>query len=119
MNGTSQTYYVAGVCLKYPGCIIAQSLTNGNYCSSCNTTAKFEHPSASNLTCVCMAGYSNVDNPNVCKSICGNGIVLEQACDDNNTANNDGCSSNCTVENGYFCFITPGTTGPSKCINIS
>jgi hypothetical protein len=41
LSAISQTYYVTGVCLKYPGCIIAQSVTNGNYCSSCNTTAKF------------------------------------------------------------------------------
>ena len=41
LSGVATTYFISGVCLKYPGCITAQSVTNGNYCSSCNTTAKF------------------------------------------------------------------------------
>jgi cysteine-rich repeat protein len=38
-----------------------------------------------------------------CTSKCGDGIVLNEACDDGNAASGDGCSSNCTVEAGWTC----------------
>lgn len=46
-------------------------------------------------------------NPSQCTPKCGDGIViLPEACDDNNTKTNDGCSPSCTVDNGWTC---PGT----------
>lgn len=36
--------------------------------------------------------------------VCGNEMIEEgEACDDGNTANGDGCSSSCTVEEGWIC----------------
>jgi fibro-slime domain-containing protein len=52
-----------------------------------------------------------------CTSICGDGIVMPAqpdgailpggGCDDGNTINGDGCSSSCTVEQGYQCQQPP------------
>lgn len=58
----------------------------------------------------CDDGASNSDNtPNACREdctlpICGDGIYddLTEACDDGNYWNQDGCSSDCTVEEGEF-----------------
>jgi hypothetical protein len=74
-NITAPTYFVSGVCLTYPGCVNASSITNANFCSICNTSANFQHPSVSNLTCVCSSGYTNVNNPLVCVPVCGDGTV--------------------------------------------
>ena len=38
-----------------------------------------------------------------CTSTCGDGLVIGEACDDGNLANDDGCSSTCTVEATYTC----------------
>ena len=46
--------------------------------------------------CDCNNGYFD-NGVTRCKEICGDGLVLEDACDDGNTNNNDGCSSTCTV----------------------
>lgn len=36
---------------------------------------------------------------------CGNGTLeTGEQCDDGNTNNNDGCSANCELENGFFCY---------------
>jgi fibro-slime domain-containing protein len=39
----------------------------------------------------------------MCKSTCGDGIVLNEDCDDGNVANGDGCSKDCKVESGWTC----------------
>lgn len=40
-----------------------------------------------------------------CKEICGDGKNIGQAqCDDGNTKNGDGCSSDCKVEKGWRCY---------------
>lgn len=97
LNIAAMTYFVSGVCLTYPGCVSATNVLNANYCSTCNTSANFQHPSASNLTCVCVSGYNNSINPLVCTPICGDGTVNLEGCDDSNTNSGDGCSVNCTV----------------------
>jgi fibro-slime domain-containing protein len=38
-----------------------------------------------------------------CKSECGDGIVLNEACDDGNKINGDGCNKECEVEEGFEC----------------
>lgn len=41
-------------------------------------------------------------------AVCGNGVVdIEEDCDDNNTAGDDGCSASCIVEQGYACSGIP------------
>jgi len=47
---------------------------------------------------------------------CGNGIVeLEEACDDDNTDDGDGCSSTCEVEAGYECRGEPSLCNELYC----
>lgn len=49
-------------------------------------------------------------------SICGNGaMAMPEQCDDGNTANGDGCRSDCTVESGYECFLPDDAGTPSIC----
>jgi fibro-slime domain-containing protein len=38
-----------------------------------------------------------------CTSKCGDGLVINEGCDDGNAKNGDGCSSTCTVEAGFQC----------------
>ncbi len=38
-----------------------------------------------------------------CTSVCGDGLVIGEACDDGNLADNDGCSATCNVEATYTC----------------
>jgi cysteine-rich repeat protein len=68
------------------------------------------------LECDNLAGYYNDFKHGRCLSICGDGIVVtaSEACDDNNTADYDGCSSKCLVETGYTC-----SGSPSVCIFAS
>lgn len=40
--------------------------------------------------------------------VCGDGVIVgSEACDDQNTADNDGCSSTCTIEPGFGCSGEP------------
>lgn len=48
-----------------------------------------------------------------CTSTCGDGLVIDEPCDDGNVANMDGCSSTCQVEAGYSCE-TVATALPSQ-----
>ena len=41
-----------------------------------------------------------------CTKTCGDGLIAvssSEVCDDQNTVNNDGCSSACLVEHGFSC----------------
>ncbi len=40
-----------------------------------------------------------------CTSACGDGIVLNEACDDGNALPGDGCDENCEIEVGYSCEL--------------
>jgi cysteine-rich repeat protein len=47
---------------------------------------------------------------------CGNGTIdTGETCDDSNTANGDGCDSNCQLEVCGNTFVQPGTTPPEEC----
>ncbi len=59
-----------------------------------------------------------------CFPICGDGRIMKDAsgqpaegCDDNNTANLDGCSSTCNVEPGATCKDEPSKCTQAKCGN--
>ena len=55
--------------------------------------------------------------PQICDSECGDGILAsDEACDDQNTANNDGCSSTCAEEVGWDCTNSP--CGHTSCTAI-
>jgi len=68
--------------------------------------------SCGSISCgTCTGGTCN--STGQCVTICGNGIIeTGEQCDDNNTANSDGCSSTCQIETGYSCVGEP-----SSCIN--
>jgi cysteine-rich repeat protein len=59
----------------------------------------------------CEPGYTlsqGVCNP----PMCGNGVLEgTEMCDDGNTTTGDGCSDQCMVEAGFYCF----GNGPTKC----
>ncbi len=40
-----------------------------------------------------------------CTSACGDGILLNEACDDGNTLPGDGCDEHCEIEPGYSCEL--------------
>lgn len=50
----------------------------------------------------------------MCVPICGDGMIVGNECEDNNTMDGDGCSSNCNVEAGYIC--SKGARGLSICV---
>ncbi|CAD8141976.1 unnamed protein product [Paramecium pentaurelia] len=41
---------------------------------------------------------------NYCISLCGDGILVDEDCDDGNLDNGDGCSESCKVENDWVCL---------------
>ena len=62
----------------------------------------------------CSLGYYQQKGNPFCDEICGDGKRYILACDDGNTINGDGCSSNCEIETGFFC--TGGSsTSPDVC----
>lgn len=56
----------------------------------------------------------------ICREICGDGIRLQDSiheCDDGNTEDNDGCSSECVLEEGFKCNVPDkGTPYKTKCV---
>ncbi len=47
---------------------------------------------------MCKSGYELKDSK--CIDFCGDGLILDLECDDGDTKDNDGCSSECTKEKG-------------------
>lgn len=71
-------------------------------CTTCVVVGAFLHCS------VCQSGYYS--NTTHCNSMCGDSIwVPEETCEDGNTFNNDGCSSVCIFEIGFYCMPNPTT----------
>jgi cysteine-rich repeat protein len=56
-----------------------------------------------------------LDNVRVVTRICGDGLRVYEECDDGNTLGKDGCSKDCTIEEGYRCFPHPTVEGKDKC----
>ena len=55
------------------------------------------------LGCTCTSGNQIIGQSCVGPT-CGNGAIeKEETCDDGNINNNDGCSSACLIESGFFC----------------
>ncbi|MBF0492396.1 MAG: DUF4215 domain-containing protein [Deltaproteobacteria bacterium] len=89
-------------------------LDQGEACDDANT----KDGDGCSSTCTVESGYTCSGSPSKCTlipppaSVCPNGIVeTGESCDDGNSKNGDGCSSNCTVEPGYNC-----SGNPSVCI---
>ena len=58
--------------------------------------------------CIVQCGYNCTgQSPDICNTTCGDGVLAgEEECDDENTADVDGCSSTCTKEIGWDCTDT-------------
>lgn len=133
-------YLSGGSCLQ---CMAnCSSCANASYCSNCTggmvqdgsggCTFAYNCPTIDNcLLCdnstgcsQCNSGY-NLDNSSSCSNICGDGIlVAEEECDDGNIADNDGCSSSCSVEAAHYCINTNMSTSncgacSSACLNCT
>ncbi|CAD8114329.1 unnamed protein product [Paramecium sonneborni] len=54
---------------------------------------------------LCEPGYALIEQMNICKSYCGNGMISldEEECDDENNEDGDGCSRLCKIETDYQC----------------
>jgi len=84
----------------------ATCLKNQSACQACLALNKID-----GLSRDCDAFDDGNPNNGSCGSECPDGIVqLDEACDDNNSSDNDGCSSHCTIEGGWTC-----TGQPSVC----
>lgn len=53
--------------------------------------------------CTAQCQFAPDCSSGACTSACGDGLVLGEECDDGNTLNGDGCSSDCKPEPGYTC----------------
>jgi MYXO-CTERM domain-containing protein len=95
------------------GCNSSCKLEIGQSCPNGSTTCAsgFCDPVGSVCACNdngdCSGGQlcNILANPNQCVlSGCGNGVIeVGEGCDDNNTANDDGCTSGCLLEIGQSC----------------
>jgi cysteine-rich repeat protein len=47
-----------------------------------------------------------------CHEVCGDGKIINHACDDGNTNSGDGCSGSCQIEDGFEC---KQISGVSRC----
>jgi MYXO-CTERM domain-containing protein len=56
--------------------------------------------------CLCPEGFDG-DAFLSCDPICGDGLVLDEACDDGNLDLGDGCGDDCIVEDGFACAGEP------------
>lgn len=106
----SGLYPVAGLC-SVPGCSSAIRFTN-TVCLACSTINHFR---LVGTNCTCMLGYTQTAN--ACIVTCGDGLVLNENCDDGNVISGDGCSSTCQVETNYNC-VNGTVTTPSVCVYV-
>jgi alpha-tubulin suppressor-like RCC1 family protein len=112
-------------CTDFNGC------TTGDVCaagvcksgSGCGQNALCAPSGDGSVACVCAPGY--VGDGKTCVGGCGNGQKSPQeACDDGNLSNGDGCSATCKLEPGWSCFgVAPSTccglgtfAGASSCL---
>jgi fibro-slime domain-containing protein len=80
----------------------------------CSSTCQVEPDCHDNVD-----SKGNAIQDGTCVAVCGDGLLfnfdadnngtVDEACDDGNTINGDGCSSTCTVEKGYACTLAPQT----------
>ena len=90
-----------------------------NVCVECIKDCDFCKNSEKCITCTdpfqnfdgecgmdCKPGYGLQSNGS-CGEICGDGVKRASLpyCDDGNTMSGDGCSANCTIEDGWFCDL--------------
>lgn len=95
------------------GLFICDHVQDGHYVSgdndSCHVLAR---ACTSNSDCTVANTYCDTTHVGggicVIAPTCGDGVIeTPETCDDSNTTANDGCSSTCTVEQGWTCTGTP------------
>ena len=84
--------FAGDICSKIPGCSTAESVNGKSVCRFCSITEHFLMIPI-NEKCQCQSKYILKDGK--CVDRCGDGILISHKCDDNNTENHDGCSSQC------------------------
>jgi cysteine-rich repeat protein len=112
VNITCQSYqYVDSLA----GCKDCSSLFSNS--QTCNTTDVLTCANGYKKTsqtvctmCSAITGYY-IDSSHQCSEICGDGLLFELACDDGNNEDGDGCSSRCSIEEGWTCTHS----SPSVC----
>lgn len=83
----------------------------------CNDIHCLACPNSMAFCTACTSGYQPVNG--VCKFVCGDFVIAgSEACDDGNSVDKDGCSSNCTVEPDFTCEPDPVQTAGSACFYI-
>lgn len=106
-------YFMSGGVCKKLSCNSSQYVNSAKGCVSCLTTYANSATCSSTgiITCnsgyilsnkICqgcssVVGYTLDSTTNLCKDLCGDGIIITDPCDDGNTLNGDGCSSSCTI----------------------
>lgn len=78
-------------CTNVTGCIAVKQSTPINLCLFCDLQQHFVLGNDSQ--CHCNEYYTTANNK--CVEICGDGVVIDDECDDGNLVDGDGCSSNC------------------------
>ena len=84
---------------------------NGQDSDGCSSSCSVEHGYYCENTCL---DFCSNGPPSRCSTKCGDGVqVGEEACDDGNQADRDGCSSRCSVETGWVCSPLPASSPPA------
>jgi len=102
-----------------PGAASEDMCEEPDECAAWSGLSNNCHPNATctkvpgSYTCTCNAGYEG--GGEICSPKCGDArVVPGEPCDDGNTLDSDGCSSTCTIEEGYTC-LAPANDSPSIC----
>lgn len=83
-------------CTTIYGCISAHKFDrNFSTCLMCDSDKHFIYDPVKK-TCFCGSGYK-LTNDGSCYEFCGDGVHINEQCDDGNVFNGDGCSFDCYV----------------------
>ena len=107
-SATNCTSCISDYYLSDYKCLLnCSTLDNCEYCNRSSTVV--------GLYCTWCFDLYELDGNNICIPECGDGVMIEdEECDDNNTDNEDGCSSLCRVEDYFNCTNTT-LTNASEC----
>ena len=83
-------------------------------CTQCSLEGCL-HCDAANSCLVCEnSTYYLSSETQTCLEVCGDGLLFNLECDDGNTEDGDGCSSECKIEDNFTCSGGSAST-PSAC----
>ena len=103
-----------------PGAPTEDACEEPDECASWSGLANDCHANATcskvpgSFVCTCNEWYEG--DGKSCHPVCGDGRVMPgEPCDDGNRLDSDGCSSSCTVEEGFSCPAPPSSDLASVC----